>query len=139
MCFVMLWRTTMQTFVPIYQQICILITFSNSSRFLHRIWLFCPKLAMSWHIQLGIIANTIFMLWTPLLANFMTFLLHTWILHIFSFFFGDFFHRNFKRKRCIFKTEISQKIDWIKLFYFCYVKYNSDTLQWDIFQLFFST
>ena len=47
MCFVELWSVRMQTFVPRHQQMYILKVFSYFSRFLHRIRLFCPKIAKS--------------------------------------------------------------------------------------------
>ena len=49
-CFVGLWSVRMQTFVPMHQQMYILKVFSYFSRFLHRIRLFCPKIAKSWCI-----------------------------------------------------------------------------------------
>ena len=47
---------------------------------------------------------------------------------------SDKFNKNGLKKRCIFETGISQKMDLIKLFNFCCIEYNSDTLQWDTFQ-----
>ena len=47
----------------------------------------------------------------------------------------DFFIEIFKEKDAFLKLEFLLKIDWIKLFYSCCIKYNSDTLQWDRFPL----
>ena len=46
-CFEGLWSVSMQTFVPTHQEMYILKIFSYFSRFLHRIRLFCPKIAKS--------------------------------------------------------------------------------------------
>ena len=54
-----IWTTTVQNFIPIYQQIWILQIFTHFSRFLAYNFLkFYPKIANFLSIQLGIIAYT---------------------------------------------------------------------------------
>ena len=55
-----IWTTTVQNFIPMYQQIRILQIFSHLSRFFHRILTILPnKIAILGPIQLGIIANIV--------------------------------------------------------------------------------
>ena len=97
MCSVMLWSTTVQTFVPIHQQICILIIFSNFSLFLHKFWLFCPKIAKSCPLQLGIIANIILYVMSYSFAKFYDILSSnvdtTYIFHFLAIFSQTFWKK----------------------------------------------